>query len=125
MLETYDLLIMEFVFKNKLVTFEELAKVFPEEKYCTTYRIELLCKKSYTATIIKMPIPNSSYMDYTDDEKLALTHSGTKIIQDYICDKKEAKIYDTKLFILETMRSVFCPIVAAFITSLITLKFFQ
>ena len=145
MLEEIDIEILKFINQFGEVSKDEILNAFPENKFSTSYRISYLEEKEYkdSAYNLKIPIPNTNYIeslyDYVKNEhhttesvKLDiyyLTDLGKTFLQDHNLKIKKQKKDFFKQFLFEIMRSIFCPLIVALLTTLITLfinqKFLQ
>lgn len=145
MLEEIDIEILKFINQFGEVSKDKILNAFPENKFSTSYRISYLEEKEYkdSAYNLKIPIPNTNYIeslyDYVKNEhhttesvKLDiyyLTDLGKTFLQDYNLKVKKQKKDFFKQFLFEIMRSIFCPLIVALLTTLITLfinqKFLQ
>lgn len=145
MLEEIDIEILKFINQFGEVSKDKILNAFPENKFSTSYRISYLEEKEYkdSAYNLKIPIPNTNYIeslyDYVKNEhhttesvKLDiyyLTDLGKTFLQDHNLKVKKQKKDFFKQFLFEIMRSIFCPLIVALLTTLITLfinqKFLQ
>ena len=145
MLEEIDIEILKFINQFGEVSKDKILNAFPENKFSTSYRISYLEEKEYkdSAYNLKIPIPNTNYIeslyDYVKNEHHAtesvkldiyyLTDLGETFLQDHNLKVKKQKKDFFKQFLFEIMRSIFCPLIVALLTTLITLfinqKFLQ
>ncbi|WP_339065356.1 hypothetical protein [Fusobacterium polymorphum] len=145
MLEEIDIEILKFINQFGEVSKDKILNAFPENKFSTSYRISYLEEKEYkdSAYNLKIPIPNTNYIeslyDYVKNEHYAtesvkldiyyLTDLGKTFLQDHNLKVKKQKKDFFKQFLFEIMRSIFCPLIVALLTTLITLfinqKFLQ
>ena len=145
MLEEIDIEILKFINQFGEVSKDKILNAFPENKFSTSYRISYLEEKEYkdSAYNLKIPIPNTNYIeslyDYVKNEHHAtesvkldihyLTDLGKTFLQDHNLKVKKQKKDFFKQFLFEIMRSIFCPLIVALLTTLITLfinqKFLQ
>lgn len=145
MLEEIDIEILKFINQFGEVSKDKILNAFPENKFSTSYRISYLEEKEYkdSAYNLKIPIPNTNYIeslyDYVTNEHYAtesvkldiyyLTDLGKTFLQDHNLKVKKQKKDFFKQFLFEIMRSIFCPLIVALLTTLITLfinqKFLQ
>ena len=145
MLEEIDIEILKFINQFGEVSKDKILNAFPENKFSTSYSISYLEEKEYkdSAYNLKIPIPNTNYIeslyDYVTNEHYAtesvkldiyyLTDLGKTFLQDHNLKVKKQKKDFFKQFLFEIMRSIFCPLIVALLTTLITLfinqKFLQ
>ena len=145
MLEEIDIEILKFINQFGEVSKDKILNAFPENKFSTSYRISYLEEKEYkdSAYNLKIPIRNTNYIeslyDYVKNEHHAtesvkldiyyLTDLGKTFLQDHNLKVKKQKKDFFKQFLFEIMRSIFCPLIVALLTTLITLfinqKFLQ
>ena len=145
MLEEIDIEILKFINQFGEVSKDKILNAFPENKFSTSYRISYLEEKEYkdSAYNLKIPIPNTNYIeslyDYVKNEHHAtesvkldiyyLTDLGKTFLQDHNLKVNKQKKDFFKQFLFEIMRSIFCPLIVALLTTLITLfinqKFLQ
>ena len=145
MLEEIDIEILKFINQFGEVSKDKILNAFPENKFSTSYRISYLEEKEYkdSAYNLKIPISNTNYIeslyDYVKNEHHAtesvkldiyyLTDLGKTFLQDHNLKVKKQKKDFFKQFLFEIMRSIFCPLIVALLTTLITLfinqKFLQ
>lgn len=145
MLEEIDIEILKFINQFGEVSKDKILNAFPENKFSTSYRISYLEEKEYkdSAYNLKIPIPNTNYIeslyDHVKNEHHAtesvkldiyyLTDLGKTFLQDHNLKVKKQKKDFFKQFLFEIMRSIFCPLIVALLTTLITLfinqKFLQ
>ena len=145
MLEEIDIEILKFINQFGEVSKDKILNAFPENKFSTSYRISYLEEKEYkdSAYNLKIPIPNTNYIeslyDYVKNEHHAtesvkldiyyLTDLGKTFLQDHNLKVKKQNKDFFKQFLFEIMRSIFCPLIVALLTTLITLfinqKFLQ
>ena len=137
MLEEIDIEILKFINQFGEVSKDKILNAFPENKFSTSYRISYLEEKEYkdSAYNLKIPIPNTNYIeslyDYVKNEHHAtesvkldiyyLTDLGKTFLQDHNLKVKKQKKDFFKQFLFEIMRSIFCPLIVALLTTLITL----
>ena len=145
MLEEIDIEILKFINQFGEVSKDKILNAFPENKFSTSYRISYLEEKEYkdSAYNLKIPIPNTNYIeslyDYVKNEHHAtesvkldiyyLADLGKTFLQDHNLKVNKQKKDFFKQFLFEIMRSIFCPLIVALLTTLITLfinqKFLQ
>ena len=145
MLEEIAIEILKFINQFGEESKDKILNAFPENKFSTSYRISYLEEKEYkdSAYNLKIPIPNTNYIeslyDYVKNEHHAtesvkldiyyLTDLGKTFLQDHNLKVKKQKKDFFKQFLFEIMRSIFCPLIVALLTTLITLfinqKFLQ
>lgn len=140
MLEEIDIEILKFINQNKEVHISEILKKFPENDFSTLFRIEKLEQQEFKNmdSIFSEPIKNSSFIlsKYKEDlenlDELGncetiklhiyfLTDYGKTFLQNHSFKVKKQKKDFFKQFLLEIMRSIFCPLIVAFLTTLLTL----
>ena len=139
MLSDIDIKILKYIYKNNKVHKYDILKKFPQEKYSTNLRLKEMEEEDFE---IYAPFESSKYIisEYEIIQDINgintwhkldiyyLTDYGKKFIQDHCQNVKNIKKDFWIKFLLEFMRSVFCPLIVAFITTLLTLygkKFFN
>ena len=139
MLSDIDIKILKYIYKNNKVHKCDILKKFPQEKYSTNLRLKEMEEGDFE---IYAPLKSNKYIisEYEiiqDINKINIWHKldiyyltdyGKKFIQDYCQNVKNIKKDFWIKFFLEFMRSVFCPLIVAFITTVLTLyakKFFH
>ena len=139
MLEEIDIEILNFIYKQGKVSKNDILKRFPESEFTTSLRLKQLEEKDYKhiGMSIQIPIENTSYIlsvkeyftnslnerDYRKLDIYYLSDLGKMFIQDHFRKVKKQKKIFLKQFLLEIMRSIFCPLIVALLTTLITLWF--
>lgn len=139
MLSDIDIKILKFIYESNKVYKYDILKKFPQGKYSTNLRLKEMEEEDFEiyAHLESKKYIISEYKIFQDINGVNtwhkldiyyLTDYGKKFIQDYYQDVKNIKKDFWTKFLLEFMRSVFCPLIVAFLTTLLTLyakKFFK
>lgn len=113
----YDFEILDYISKFNKVEEPQLLKNFQDSQYATKGRLKFLLSEKLIDKFPKMRVLG---VDDNKPDYYVITETGKKCIQDYILNKKELKKEFVKTIIIGFMKSIFCPIIVAFITALIT-----
>lgn len=113
----YDFEILNYISKYDKVEEPQLLEVFQDEQFATKDRIKFLISEKLIDKFPKIRVlgSNDNKPDY-----YVITEIGKRSVQNYIISKKEFKKELVKTIIIGFMKSIFCPIIVAFITALIT-----
>lgn len=113
----YDFEILNYISKFNKVEEPQLLKIFQDSQFATKGRLKYLKSEKL---IDKFPKIRVLGADENKPDYYVITEIGKRSIQDYILNKKELKKEFIKTIIIGFMKSIFCPIIVAFITALIT-----
>lgn len=129
MLDNTDMQILKFIYKKGKVHKNEILKKFPENKCVTSYRIQKLEQQEFYG--FREPIENSSYIlsEYEDYDINNDSGKDLKLYIYYLTDYGKVTVQNNKFkfklflysLLINSMKSIFCPIIVSVIITLLTL----
>lgn len=124
-LNIIDIKILIFFYKKQEMTLSEILKKFPEKKYATTARLDYLSECGYIEEDKEWQSDEVLTLILNSTGKFSITELGKKTVQDIKMSKIESIKRNVYTFFIEIMRSIFCPIIVAFLTALLTSAFYD
>lgn len=112
----YDFEILNYISKFNKVEEPQLLKIFQDSQFATKGRLKYLKSEKLIDKFPKMRVLGA---DDNKPDYYIITEIGKRSVQDYIINKKELRKKFFKSLITELMRSIFCPIIVALLTSII------
>lgn len=110
MLNKYDFEILNFIASNEKINTKDIFNKFPDNKFGTQERLNLLKSNSFISKI-------EDY--YGNFSTFSITSKGIKFIKDFQLSKKEKKL-DT---FIKTINNIFLPVFLTIITNYLLDKF--
>lgn len=116
----FDFIILNYIAINGKSYESEILTQYPDDDFATKGRLKSLRDKKLIDRFPKMTTINHNPPTF-----YVITSLGKKIVQDYLFTIQENRKITVNQWIFEMIRSIFCPIIVAILTSMIMNRFFN